>query len=136
MGAKKLASIVSRSSYSTSDVGKLSRAKNCPRHCAASHRREDNSRVRYLNQFEPARTDVDYLKPLKTEEARLRAVIEHDYPEHLPEFELALSTGLRKGSMYSLTWAMVDWTGRMLNIPTSKNGEALHIPLNNAAWQR
>ena len=35
--------------------------------------------------------------------------------------------------MYSLTWAMVDWEGRMLNIPTSKNGEALHIPLNNAA---
>jgi integrase len=35
--------------------------------------------------------------------------------------------------MYSLTWSMVDWTSRMLNIPTSKNGEALHIPLNNAA---
>src|SRR5580704_2007466 len=98
------------------------------------HRREDNSRVRYLNQFAPARTDVDYLKPLKTEEARLRAVIEHGYPEHLPEFELALNTGLRKGSMYSLTWAMVDWNSRMLNIPTSKNGEALHIPLNNAAF--
>jgi hypothetical protein len=28
---------------------------------------------------------------------------------------------------------MVDWKGRMLNIPTSKNGEALHVPLNNAA---
>jgi integrase len=89
--------------------------------------------VRYLNQFEPARTDIDYLKPLKTEEARLRAVIEHDHPEHLPEFALALNTGLRKGSLYSLTWAMVDWSGQMLNIPTSKNGEALHIPLNNAA---
>jgi len=97
------------------------------------HRPEDNSRVRYLNQFEPARTEIDYLKPLETEEARLRAVIEHDHREHLPEFELALNMGLRKGSMYSLTWAMVDWTGRMLNIPTSKNGEALHIPLNNAA---
>jgi hypothetical protein len=39
------------------------------------HRREDNSRERYLNQFEPARTDIDYLKPHKTEEARLRAVM-------------------------------------------------------------
>jgi integrase len=97
------------------------------------HRPEDNSRVRYLNQFEPARTEIDYLKPLETEEPRLRAVIEHDHREHLPEFELALNMGLRKGSMYSLTWAMVDWTGRMLNIPTSKNGEAVHIPLNNAA---
>jgi integrase len=82
------------------------------------HRREDNSRVRYL-------TDA--------EEKKLRKVIEASYAEHLPEFELGLSSGLRKGSMYSLAWEMVDWTGRMLNIPTSKNGEALHIPLNNAA---
>jgi len=35
--------------------------------------------------------------------------------------------------MYSLMWAMVDWNSRMLNIPTSKNGEALHVPLNNEA---
>lgn len=64
----------------------------------------------------------------------MRKIIEADYPEHLPEFELAISTGLRKGSMYGLTWEMVDWTGRMLNIPTSKNknGEALHIPLDGA----
>jgi integrase len=37
------------------------------------------------------------------------------------------------GNLYGLTWEMVDWNGRMLNIPTSKNGETLHIPLNNAA---
>ena len=37
------------------------------------------------------------------------------------------------GSMYALTWEMVDWDGRMLNIPTNKNGEALHIPLNSTA---
>ena len=67
------------------------------------------------------------------EEKRLRKVIEADYPEHGPEFSLAIATGLRKGSMYGLAWEMVDWTGRMLNIPTSKNGEALHVPLNNAA---
>lgn len=97
------------------------------------HRREDNSRVRYLNQYEPLPTQVGFLKPLTTEEERLRAVVQHDYPEHLAEFELAASTGLRMGSMYGLTWEMVDWNGRMLNIPTSKNGEALHIPLNNAA---
>ena len=35
--------------------------------------------------------------------------------------------------MYSLTWEMVDWNGRMLHIPTSKNGEPLHVPLNQAA---
>lgn len=97
------------------------------------HRREDNSRVRYLNQFEPAETEVDYLKPLKTEEERLRAVISREFPKHLAEFQLAVNTGMRKGSQYGLTWDMVDWNGRMLNIPRTKNEEPLHLPLNNAA---
>src|ERR1700733_14456188 len=51
----------------------------------------------------------------------------------MPELDLALSPVLRMSSMYELTWSMVDLSGWMLNIPTSKNGEALHIPLNNAA---
>jgi hypothetical protein len=46
------------------------------------------------------------------------------------EFDLAIGSWLRKGSMYSLAWEMVDWSGRMVNLPTSKNGEPLHIPLN------
>jgi hypothetical protein len=32
-----------------------------------------------------------------------------------------------------LTWDMVDWKGRLLNIPRTKNEEAIHIPLNDAA---
>jgi integrase len=82
------------------------------------HRREDNSRVRFLSD---------------AEENKLREVILANWPEHMPEFNLAVSTGLRKGSMYGLTWEMVDLNGRMLNVPTSKNGEPLHIPLNAAA---
>ncbi len=55
---------------------------------AVLHRREDNSRVRFLKD---------------AEEKKFRQVT------HLPEFELGLSTGLRKGSQYALTWEMVDW---------------------------
>ena len=61
------------------------------------HRPEDNSRVRYLNQFEPLSTKIGFLKQLKSEEERLRAVIRHDYTEHMPEFDLALNTGLQRG---------------------------------------
>jgi integrase len=82
------------------------------------HRREDNSRVRYLTE---------------EEEKRLRAVLESDYPWHLPEFDLALNTGLRQGSQYSLTWSMVDWNSRMVHVPRTKNEEPLHDPLNEAA---
>ena len=52
---------------------------------------------------------------------------------HLPELGLASNTGLRKGSQYSLTWDMVDFRSRMLNVPRTKNEEPIHAPLNDAA---
>ncbi len=82
------------------------------------HRREDNSRVRYLTQ---------------DEEQRLRKVVIEKWPQHVPELDLALHTGLRQGNQYGLTWDMVDWSARMLHIPRTKNEESLHVPLNNAA---
>jgi integrase len=51
----------------------------------------------------------------------------------MPELDLAINTGLRKGSQYGLTWDMVDWKGRMLNISRTENEEPLHVPLNDAA---
>jgi integrase len=52
---------------------------------------------------------------------------------HLPEFDLAINTGIRQGSQYGLTWDMVDWKGRMLNIARTQNEEPVHVPLNDAA---
>ena len=40
---------------------------------------------------------------------------------------------LRRGSQYSLTWDMVDFRGRMLNVPRTKNEEPIHVPLNDSA---
>jgi hypothetical protein len=54
-----------------------------------------DDRVRLLNQFEPLPTKINYLKACKTEEARLRVVIEHEFPEHIEEFVIALNTGMR-----------------------------------------
>jgi len=67
------------------------------------------------------------------EEARLRAVIEADSPEHLPELDLALNTGLRRSEMYGLTWENVNLARRVLTVLRSKNGEMRHVPLNAAA---
>jgi integrase len=93
-----------------------------------------DDRVRFLNQFPPLATDVDYLKPHQTEEARLRAVIEREYPQHLEEFVIALNTGMRcKEQFVRLDWSCVDLARKDLYVPPSKNGKARHIPLNNAA---
>jgi len=85
---------------------------------ATRHRKEDNSRVRYLSA---------------DEEARLRKVIAEDWPEHMPELDLALHTGLRLSEMYGLTWENVNLAGRILTIPRSKNGERRYVRLNSVA---
>ncbi len=90
-----------------------------------------DDRVRFLNQFEPLPTEVDYLKPDQTEETRLRAVIEHDYTEHLEEFIIALNTGMRRKEQYiRIDWSCVDLARKDLLVPKSKNGEARHVPMN------
>lgn len=81
------------------------------------HRPESNARVRYLS---PA------------EERKLRQGIGEKYSEHLPEFDLALNTGLRLSEMYGLTWDNVNLARRVLTVPRCKNGEMRHVPLNQA----
>jgi len=61
---------------------------------SVTHRREDNNRVRVLTE---------------DEEKKLRKLVKRKWASHLPEFDLAINTGLRKGSQYGLTWDMVDW---------------------------
>jgi integrase len=89
------------------------------------HRTEDNGRVRFLNQFQPASTDVDFLKPHQDEEPRLRAVIRARYAHHLRELDIALNTGMRRKEQYRrIDWGCVDLLRRDLYIPPSKNGKA------------
>jgi integrase len=85
---------------------------------SVTHRREDNNCVRFLTV---------------EEEEKLRTAVEAKWASYLPERDLAVNTGLRKGSQSGLTWDMVDWKSRMLNIPRTKNEEPLHVPLNDAA---
>jgi integrase len=81
-------------------------------------RRENNARIRFLDE---------------KEEAKLREKIFARYPHHMPEFDLALNTGMRLGEQYGLTWDNVDLERRQLTIPRSKNGETRRVPLNDAA---
>lgn len=82
------------------------------------HRLEDNARIRFLSAVE---------------ETALRGAIEAKCPERLPEFVLALNTGLRLSEQYGLLWENVSLPLRILTIPRSKNGTMRHVPLNQAA---
>ncbi len=81
-------------------------------------KREHNGRVRFLSS---------------PEESALRAVVISRYSQHLPELDIALNTGLRRGEQYSLTWDDVNFDTRLLSILDTKNGEMRHIPLNTVA---
>jgi integrase len=81
---------------------------------SVTHRREVNNRFWFLSE---------------DEEKKLRIVVDGKRSLHLPELDLALNSGSRKGSQYSLTWDMVDFRGRMLNIPRTKNDEPIRVPL-------
>lgn len=81
-------------------------------------RREDNGRIRWL------RAD---------EETKLVAVIESDYPDELPAFNLALHTGMRKSEQYGLMWDCVDLMRKQITIPKSKHGGIRYLPLDQTA---
>jgi integrase len=97
-------------------------------------KREDNGRVRFLGQFLPAATIVDYLKPYPDEESRLRAVICQRFPGHQPEFEIALNTGMRPSEQYRLEWEHVDLAHRVITLPRTKSGGRRHIPMNTTVF--
>ncbi len=67
------------------------------------------------------------------EEKKLRTVILERFPERLPEFELALHTGMRLSEQYGARWADVDFERRIFTVPLDKGGKTSHVPLNVAA---
>src|SRR5215472_825820 len=97
------------------------KVKESPIHGKLRKQTENNSRVRFLSP---------------EEEKKLRAAIRSkpEWAEHEPEVDLAVNTGLRRGSMYvALAWQNVDLGERVAIIPETKNGEQVVVPLNDAA---
>ncbi len=97
------------------------------------HKTEDNERVRFLNQFAPEKTELEYLLRCTDEESRLRAVILKHCADHMPEFEIALHTGMRPSEQYGLNWSRIDLSRNTVSLPKTKAGKARHIRLNAVA---
>jgi integrase len=85
-------------------------------------KRENNSRVRYLNQLQP------------DEEQRLRDAVRKLSPEREAEIDLALYTGMRWAEQYTLAWKNVDLVERRITLPRTKSGEEQYIKLNQSAY--
>ncbi len=83
--------------------------------------KEDNGRVRYLSDVE---------------DTALRSVIQKSYAKHLPEFKIALMTGMRRGEQFSPEWNDVDFDAGTIRLQTSKNGKSRFVHLNTRLWPR
>lgn len=81
-------------------------------------RRENNARDRYL---------------LDDEKTTLRRAISDRCPERLPELDIALHTGMRRGEQYACQWPWIDFDLRVLTVPRSKHGEKRRVFLNDTA---
>jgi integrase len=78
-------------------------------------RAENNARIRFLSA---------------EEEKRLREAIARRFPMHLPEFDVALNTGMRKGEQFSLEWPQVSLHRKRISLQRTKNGSDREIPMN------
>jgi integrase len=81
-------------------------------------RQENNARDRYLTAIE---------------EARLRGYLAEHHPERLPELDIALHTGMRRGEQYACEWSSVDLDKSVVTVPRSKHGEKRYVYLNDTA---
>lgn len=45
--------------------------------------------------------------------------------------QIALFTGMRRSEIITMTWEMVDLVGKVLNLPKTKNGDPLELPLSD-----
>lgn len=79
-------------------------------------KKENNARIRWLRD---------------KEEGALREVIQRDYPEHMPEFEIALHTGMRRSEQYRMEWERVDFENGLIEVPQSKHGEKRYVRMNS-----
>jgi integrase len=70
-------------------------------------RKENNERIRYLSD---------------AEEIKLRAVMEKNYADRTPEFEVALMTGMRMSEQLTLEWNEIDLDAGTVHLDQTKNG--------------
>lgn len=85
-------------------------------------RAEPSGRVRWLSS---------------AEEKKIRRQIRRDFPERVAEFDLALSTGIRKAEGFNLLWSGVDLKQKSLTVmgkgSRGKGPKRRFIPLNALA---
>jgi site-specific recombinase XerD len=87
-----------------------------------------------VRQVKQTAEDNERNRPLSpAEEDRLRAVILKSYSDFLPEFEVALMTGMRQSEQFQRDWHNVDLDTGTIRLAQTKNGKSRIVRLNSRA---
>lgn len=78
---------------------------------------EPSGRVRFLSQ---------------DEESRIRTAMA-TRPSCIPQFDMAIHTGMRKGEQFRVSWSQVNLAQRHIHLSTAKNGSSRYVHLNSTA---
>jgi integrase len=71
---------------------------------------EDNTRLRYLSREEYGRL-LEAAKTVRTSPYLVQKIV------------LAVHTGLRRGSLFSLRWDQIDFAARVMRVPRTKSAD-------------
>ena len=66
------------------------------------------------------------------EEKRLREALVKR-PLCIPQLDIALHTGMRKGEQFSATWEQIDFENKFIHLTITKNGSSRYVHLNSKA---
>lgn len=91
----------------------------------------DTKPARIQRQIEP-KGIVRYLDE-EEKKSLLAACAESAWGGLLPMVWLAFSTGARQSNILQLRWSEIDLNAGRANVPTTKNGEAITLPLSGEA---
>lgn len=92
--------------------------------------------------FESLENPIRYLRMPKLPNGRTRRVsddeikllIKNSFSEELPNIiKLAVESGMRRGEIVSVTWKLVDFVKRTIELKETKNGESRIVPLSSEA---
>jgi len=99
---------------------------------AIENKKAESNPVPLLKRWKVADNRIRFLSA--AEEIRLRNVILAKYAQHLPEFEIAVNTGMRRKEQYvRIDWSCVDFLHEHLFVPQSKTGKSRYVNLNAEA---
>jgi site-specific recombinase XerD len=125
-----LADMIDERDWSPATYNRYKAAMSKAYKLGIQHRKVTQNPARDVPQKPESAGRVRFLSD--SEETRLRKALKHR-PWAVPQLDVALHTGMRKGEQFSFTWNQVDFGQKFIHLTKTKNGSSRYVRLNSEA---